>query len=280
MTIAWKMNSVVRTLYQILPNRVVRFVGSRRFLRPLRDKLLRENGYSKTVTVDAYWKPEDMHFKFKSNIKTSVRAERRGVESSLLKLSLKLLKYKAVPSDRVILDVGASFGYLSLVWGQTVSRSGKVYSFEASPHVYSCLAENVRLNSLGAIVTPFNRLVFEYSGFVVVEDWPSTSSISRKTSIESADEKTRKKSISIDDFVNEQALSRVDLIKIDVDGVEYEILRGARESLKRFMPILIVESNDDIRIAELALSLGYKLFDMNMKPFEKQMPNNLVCLPV
>jgi hypothetical protein len=45
----------------------------------------------------------------------------------------------------------------------------------------------------------------------------------------------------IDDVVRELALSRVDVIKVDAEGAEYLVLRGARETLRRFHPKLVME---------------------------------------
>lgn len=46
---------------------------------------------------------------------------------------------------------------------------------------------------------------------------------------------------TVDDVVTEAGLPRIDLIKLDVDGHELTVLQGARETLKRFMPPLLIE---------------------------------------
>src|SRR5687767_8326533 len=103
------MKQLIRLLYTHLPKSVIKFIGTQKSFAPLRDMLLRNKGDSKTIVVKAHWKPEGIDFNFKSDIKTSVRAENKGIENTLLKLSLKLLKYKDRPNDNVIIDVGASF---------------------------------------------------------------------------------------------------------------------------------------------------------------------------
>ncbi|TWT93514.1 hypothetical protein Pla100_40320 [Neorhodopirellula pilleata] len=66
--------------------------------------------------------------------------------------------------------------------------------------------------------------------------------------------------LTLDDFVRSQAVDRIDLIKIDVEGYELNVLRGAKESLERFRPSIILEVNSiTSRAAGFELS---QLFDL------------------
>jgi len=275
------MSNIASFFYKHLPKDLIRYIGSRTYLRTIRDFLLRKNGVSKTIVVKAFWEPESLHFLFKTDIKTSIRAQTRGIESSLLKLSLKLLNYKSTPNDKIIFDVGSSFGYLSMVWAKTAAKEGRVFAFEASRNVFECLSYNVTSNEMQNRITALNQPVFNKSGMVLINDAPSSSHISMDENGSLRTNTTEVNSVSIDDFCSTNEIDKIDLIKIDVDGVEFEILSGATKSLQSIRPIIVVEPNEDLRIPDLMRSFDYELYDMHMNFYlpDGKLPNNLICIP-
>jgi hypothetical protein len=80
--------------------------------------------------------------------------------------------------------------------------------------------------------------------------------------------------LSIDDFVDKNHLTKINLIKIDTDGFEYEVLKGARKAIKQFLPTIIFEislySLQEKGItfdfySDYFTDLGYSLFDLLTK---------------
>ena len=86
--------------------------------------------------------------------------------------------------------------------------------------------------------------------------------------------------VSLDQFIINENVKKIDMIKIDVDGIEFDILNGAKEIIKKFKPILIVETNDESRIIEFCLSNGYKILNQKLLPFElgQKTPPNIFCV--
>ena len=98
---------------------------------------------------------------------------------------------------------------------------------------------------------------------------------------------------TLDAFVAEQGIARLDALKLDVEGVECRVLAGGRETLRRFRPAMLVELNppclDRAGSSEAALlgalsDLGYRLMTATVRgltPFVKRTEEyvNLVCLP-
>ena len=77
-----------------------------------------------------------MNFKFNASIQIASKARHSGIESKLLLNSISLFGSHA--SSLTILDIGANFGYLSLVWSQSLCKDGgHVYSFEPNINVFN-----------------------------------------------------------------------------------------------------------------------------------------------
>lgn len=136
-----------------------------------------------------------------------------------------------IEQDWICLDIGSNIGYHTILMAECAQR-GFVYSFE--PTSTSKMLEK---NALAAGVTNFElveKAVGERSGLFkeqIYRIWGQRS------------EPSRKPFISIDDFVEQRNLNRIDLIKIDIDGFDYEALLGAKKTLECLSPIVIVELN-------------------------------------
>jgi hypothetical protein len=77
--------------------------------------------------------------------------------------------------------------------------------------------------------------------------------------------------VSVDDVVRDTPLERVDVVKIDVDGAELEVLRGAQRTLERFHPHLFVEVHSRELLYEVQQLTGrydYTLRLQNAAPYE------------
>jgi len=142
------------------------------------------------------------------------------------------------PSDGFFIDIGANIGYLTLFMARIKSRM--VYSFEASSFNFSALLKNIELNN-AVNVLPFNTYLGDEFGtatFFFDADNPGASS--SKVIIESnrhLNETVRKNSLDLIGL----NLNRIDLIKIDVEGSELFVIRGALKTIARFRPFILCE---------------------------------------
>ena len=153
----------------------------------------------------------------------------------------------ALSQGAVFLDVGAHIGYFSLRASPVVGKSGRVVSFEPNPQTLAILRENVSANR-------FDNITVEP---VACTDRPQTltlyaasrsntgaSSLSKGNAEVTGSDAGRAFTVQgrpIDDVVKELGLTRVDAIKIDVEGAEVMVLRGAVDTLRRFHPKVIAE---------------------------------------
>lgn len=122
----------------------------------------------------------------------------------------------------IFVDVGANIGFMSLV-AATVRKS-KIHSFEPSPIAYPRLVENINLNNLGSRVKLNNSLISNSNKSIsfVEDDRSELSHISK------SDEKGIKiKSSTLDAYCSKNKIKKIDVLKIDVEGAELSVLKGA-----------------------------------------------------
>ncbi len=136
-----------------------------------------------------------------------------------------------VQEDWVSLDVGANVGYHSILIAKH-SPFGKVFAFEPT-ETFEMLCRNLDHNNVRNVV-PVKRAVSNTCG---VERAPIYRIWGHDPDVIEVD------FVTVDQFVEEAQLTRVDLIKVDVDGFDVDVLRGAKKTLDKFSPTVIVELN-------------------------------------
>lgn len=158
------------------------------------------------------------------------------------------------PSD-VCLDLGANVGMMTLAMAM-LSPRGHVYAFEGSPQTTQALTETVKANNLDN-VSAFSTILGRGNEKVKFFDAPEMRAAGFYVSMDTSRELPRQgtsnspnnfqviisETKSVDSLVSELGLSRVDFIKIDVEGAELDVLEGARDTLMRFKPIVVMEFN-------------------------------------
>jgi len=157
--------------------------------------------------------------------------------------SMKALFELARP-DSVVLDIGVNLGWTALNLGKLCSR-GQVFGFEPDPENFDRFMVNMHLNQLPNVsVSP----VALCAGAGKVSMHVPTPSNRGGNRIANATQEAAALDIPMmtaDEFVAQHSLARVDLVKIDTEGYELQVLRGASGLLTRFRPVLFVEINDD-----------------------------------
>jgi len=126
---------------------------------------------------------------------------------------------------RVILDVGANIGVFSLAAAKRFPDAA-IYAFEPSPDAYSRLVRNLDLNG-AANVTPINRAVYSKCSTMGFSSEGSTS-----TGFVTGGGVLTVQTVTLDEFCSRTAIRQIGLIKIDVEGAEVEVLKGAQQTLE------------------------------------------------
>jgi FkbM family methyltransferase len=186
-------------------------------------------------------------------------------------------KYINLPADAVIFDVGANFGIMSLQYAR-LAPQGRIYAFEPTHYAFSHLKRNLELNpALSGHIVPIQTFVSSVSSketdIRAYSSWKVTSEAkNQKHSIHGGTIKSAESVgvVSLDDFCGQNEISRLDFIKIDTDGYEYEVLKGARQTIAELKPDIIFEIGlyvmDEKNItfkyyADYFTSLGYSMYN-------------------
>lgn len=146
--------------------------------------------------------------------------------------------------DDIILDVGANLGYFSLFFSKTSPR-GKVFAFEPIPASKKLLDIHLAKNNITNVSTyetgisnEIGAIEFTFSENLAANTYKSESPIyanSKKINVEVT---------TIDAFVTQQNLKKLDFIKIDVEGAELDVLKGAEKTLYTLKPKLLLATHD------------------------------------
>ena len=148
---------------------------------------------------------------------------------------------RTVQEDWVCLDIGACFGWYSVLLSRLVGKGGEVHAFEPVPDNRECLQNNLALNGCTNVeVNPFG-----------LGDQPMTTQIyvpvdgvsgSLRAHAKLAKCRVVQVDIStVDHYVTSQGLGRLDFIKADIEGAELLMLKGAQDALQKYKPILMLE---------------------------------------
>jgi FkbM family methyltransferase len=148
--------------------------------------------------------------------------------------------HRLVGPSQHIFDVGAHIGYFSLLFAKWVGRRGSVNSFEPCPKTRERLLRNSSLNpKLQQRMQIHEVGLSDHDGYASMISPDATNSGCNYIGSGGGDIKIT----TLDHFVECNRISRMDLIKVDVEGSECALLEGARETIRRFRPRIVIEVN-------------------------------------
>jgi len=196
-----------------------------------------------------------------------------------------------VQPGRTVLDVGANIGAHTVELSRLAGPSGTVHAFEPQRLVFQLLCANVALNSRANVFT-HPAAVGAVAGILLVPALdPDQSANYGGVSLMEGGKGEPVPLITIDSL----ALPDCQFLKLDVEGMETEALRGAAETIERFRPILYVENDRQARSAELIELIQrfrYRLY-WHLPPlfsadnfrceskniFGRKVSVNMICIP-
>ena len=169
-------------------------------------------------------------------------------------------------------DAGANMGLYTLFAARKIGERGVVLAIEPSTRECQRLLKNVAVNSLSNVRVLQNAVSDSHSevDLLVAEDARSghntLGAFAYDTSLATRESVHAER---LDDIVQREGLSRVDIIKLDIEGAELRALKGAVGILDRFRPLLLLELADralrhqdssSSQIWDFCRQRGYKLF--------------------
>lgn len=147
----------------------------------------------------------------------------------------------------VFFDVGSNVGYYTLLAAPLVGKNGKVHAFEPVSEQHADLRANLERNQLQNVV-PERLIVTDRTGTMEInlgaEDNAGTASVNLVYREDRPTE--RVDCTTLDKYLHERGVTRLDVLKIDVEGHEPFVLRGMKETLRTLRPLLLVEVRSDM----------------------------------
>jgi FkbM family methyltransferase len=192
---------------------------------------------------------------------------------------------------QTVLDVGANIGAHTVFFAHAVGQNGKVLAFEPQRMVFGLLCTNATLNNL-AQIHPIHGALGDQAGTIIVPqfNFAETGNFGG-LALGGVTAGEKVKQFTLDGL----ELTSCDFIKIDVEGLEAEVLQGGTATIRRFRPWLYVENDRKDRSAALIgrlKTLGYRLywhlppyfnganyFGNTENVFGRTVSCNLLCLP-
>ena len=195
------------------------------------------------------------------------------------------------PGD-IFVDVGANMGIYTLVASRLVGEAGKVIAFEPSAQSFPLLRQNIALNGLTNVLA-FPTALSHETGRARLYHGPDPvcNSLGKDPSWGGDAEEVA--TDALDNALRKISIDRVDVIKMDVEGAEEWVLRGALKVLTSMRPIVIFEINPGVcsclglsphGVPKLLQSLGYKCFVLEHRGTACQLVSppgyfNVVAIP-
>ncbi len=153
----------------------------------------------------------------------------------------------ALHAGDIVLDIGANVGAHTLPFAKLVGRDGRVYAFEPTQYAFEKLSRNVKANpDISPSIELVNAMLVAKSGSAITPEIYSSWPLHKETGLH---ERHRGKlmststavSTTLDAFVDQSGINRIDFVKLDVDGNEASVLAGAVNTLRRFRPRVLME---------------------------------------
>lgn len=171
------------------------------------------------------------------------------------------------PGFRMI-DVGANFGYFSLLVAHWAGSKGEVWAFEPTREFRHRLEEHIAMNQMASRIQVLDYGLSDHSGELSISVGDSSATLhpivgGQTDFVESIHLRT------LDEVAIELALSGVDFIKVDIDGHEPRFLTGAEHLIREQRPAMVMEFNQanldvagsDVRVLyQQLIDLGYELY--------------------
>ncbi|MEI7474063.1 MAG: FkbM family methyltransferase [bacterium] len=195
-------------------------------------------------------------------------------------LGIDFLENKDSIEGTDIIDAGAYIGDSAMVLSRTLSPR-KIYSFEPVSVIFNQLIDTIKVNKLNEVVQPVKLGLSseEKEQEITIDGSGSTMKLSER-SLKIPKEKIL--NTTIDAFVEKHNL-KVSLIKMDTEGTELDILRGAEKTIREQKPVLLVsiyhnaEEFFEAKPLIESWNLGYKFKIKKLNPFNFIFETILIC---
>lgn len=151
---------------------------------------------------------------------------------------------RTIKEGMFVLDVGANYGYYSVLMADLIGPAGTLIAFEPNPRAAAAAKDSLSVNGFGSRSTVLQAAVAQAEGkvpFCIPHHEPKNATMVPAGYSRADAEVIEVQTVTIDGVCRSRP--RVDFIKIDAEGGEYRIYRGMEETIRRDRPMIILEFN-------------------------------------
>jgi FkbM family methyltransferase len=168
-------------------------------------------------------------FKFYSYVTDKINNFRiDDVYKSMMTHEEYVLEQFSPKPGNVVVDVGAAFGFYTILASKRVGISGKVVAIEPQPQLFEMLKRNIKLNNLQNIVLLDQAAYSKAADLKLFDNYSIVAERAKDANVASY---TEVKADTLDNMLASLDLREVDWIKMDIEGAELDALRGAERTL-------------------------------------------------
>lgn len=230
---------------------------------------------------------------FKINIDTEYPIEREMISGTYDKETQDIIR-KFVKEKDYCVDVGANIGAISLSMAKKVGPKGKVFSFEPGDLQIRRFKNNLNLNS------DLYKNIIILNNIGLADKETKLSLYQDKTNKGNAgfinsdiENSTKIKCSTLDIYLEKNRIKKLDFIKIDVEGIELEVMKGSLKTIRKYRPLIYYETRLEFKkirnrkilleIDRILTTLNYKLFylkkDKLIKTKYPEYKSNTLAIP-
>lgn len=196
-----------------------------------------------------------------------------------------------IKPGQTVLDIGANLGAFTLFFAQKVGIKGKVHAFEPQPFIFQALCANMALNNIMIAKCHWCGLSADAGEALIPGFDYSQENNYGGLSLDLFNQGDPVEIRTLDSF----NLKACDFVKIDVEGMESDVLKGGAVTIEKFKPILFIENDRKDKSDELIRLLskwGYNLYWYNPPLYNEKnyfenyeniygntVTKNMLCLP-
>mgnify|MGYP001338896039 CR=1 FL=1 len=187
---------------------------------------------------------------------------RSDAEPLLRKIVFDLYQKKLINPQNSLIDIGSWLGDNSLIWASMLENEGRVFSIDPSHSNLAYSRELAKMNKIENI-TWIEEVCAEKEGITLDYE----GSIDHTSFIRGKNSKGSLISSSLDALMAKEGNPEIGLLHVDVEGFELSVLKGAKNIIKDFMPVIIYEQHiskqDSSLVSTYLKSFGYRVFMIN-----------------
>jgi len=191
-------------------------------------------------------------------------------------------------------DVGANIGHHALIAASRVGDRGAIHAFEPAPAMFEALRRNMSRNGYRN-VSCNNCALGDQAGLAQfhLADISHSCAHSLGRTVHVTDRQVSVRVRTLDDYFVTAPINRLDVLKVDVEGAELMVLRGAERTIRQFRPLMVLEFSkhttafgyEAAELAQTLRNLEYELFTLGTMPLtlhshSDELYYNVLAVPV